>query len=156
MEETKTKIPAVIVDLDGTICETEHRVQKFMRGKKKDWKGFYEAMDLDEPRHDVVKRVEEFMEMGFTILLVSGRPEEYRARTQKWFADKGLGFETLPLFMRKTGDFRPDTIIKKEILDEHIRDKYEINCAIDDRPSVIRMWGENGISVIDVGLGEEF
>ena len=31
-----------------------------------------------------------------------------------------------------------------------------LHSVIDDRPSVIRMWKENGLNVIDVGNGEEF
>ena len=42
--------------------------------------------------------------------------------------------------MRKSGDNRKDTIIKKEIFNSEIRDKYYIDFVIDDRPCVIRMW----------------
>lgn len=50
------------------------------------------------------------------------------------------------LLMRKNKDMRKDTIIKREIWDESLAGKWNILCAIDDRPSVVRMWR------YDVGL----
>lgn len=157
MEENKTKIPAIIVDIDGTLCDTEHRVH-FLRGKKKDWMAFYAASDLDKPRYDVIAQVQKYYDEGYQIILVSGRPEEYRGKTKDWFGrlESGPPFANCELFMRKDGDYRADTITKKEIFDEHIKDKYSVACAFDDRPAVIRMWEENGIEVIDVGEGIEF
>ena len=34
--------------------------------------------------------------------------------------------------------------------------KENIFMVFDDRPSVIRMWRENGVKVVDVGDGVEF
>jgi predicted kinase len=50
------------------------------------------------------------------------------------------------LLMRGRKDMRKDTIIKREIWDAHIAGKWNVLCAIDDRPSVVRMWR------YDVGL----
>ena len=53
--------------------------------------------------------------------------------------------------MRATGDKRKDTIVKKEIWDNHIYGKYNVFLAIDDRPSVVRMWRQDvGIPVLQV------
>lgn len=48
------------------------------------------------------------------------------------------------LYMRKDGDQRKDNVIKQEIL-KHIKEKYEISFAFDDRKSVVDMWRENGV-----------
>ena len=58
--------------------------------------------------------------------------------------------------MRRGTDKRPDTEVKKQILDTYFPDKSVIHTVIDDRPSVIRMWREQGLKVIDVGEGIEF
>lgn len=50
------------------------------------------------------------------------------------------------LLMRKNRDMRADTIVKREIWDANIAPFYNVLCAIDDRPSVVRMWR------YDVGL----
>jgi len=55
------------------------------------------------------------------------------------------------LLMRKRKDMRKDTIIKREIWDESLAGKWNILCAIDDRPSVVRMWRYDvGIPVFSV------
>ena len=59
--------------------------------------------------------------------------------------------------MRKTGDYRKDTVVKGEMYDQMLADGYEPSMVFDDRPSVIRMWRElGGLTVIDVGQGLEF
>lgn len=50
------------------------------------------------------------------------------------------------LLMRKNKDMRSDTIVKREIWDAEIAPFYNVLCAIDDRPSVCRLWR------YDVGL----
>lgn len=56
--------------------------------------------------------------------------------------------------MRREGDMRPDTEVKQSFLDVYFPDKTVINKVYDDRPSVIRMWRENGLDVEDVGKGK--
>jgi len=43
------------------------------------------------------------------------------------------------LHMRKTDDVRKDSVVKKELYDEFIKDKYNVRFVIDDRPQVVRM-----------------
>ena len=57
--------------------------------------------------------------------------------------------------MRRAGDFRPDDIVKQEILDRRLR-KEDIKLVVEDRPRVIGMWRRNGLEVEDVGDGVEF
>jgi hypothetical protein len=57
--------------------------------------------------------------------------------------------------MRKASDFRPDDVIKQEILEKHFK-KDNVELVIEDRPRVIRMWKRNGLKVQQVGTGEEF
>ena len=52
--------------------------------------------------------------------------------------------------MRKDNDNRSDTIIKREIFDEFIRDKYMPMFVIDDRPCVVEMWVSMGLFVFNV------
>lgn len=51
--------------------------------------------------------------------------------------------------MRKTGDTRSDTIVKREILDELIKEYY-IEFALDDRDRVVKQWRESGIKCLQV------
>jgi len=44
------------------------------------------------------------------------------------------------LQMRITGDGRKDAIVKKQLFDEAIRDRYYIEFVLDDRNQVVDMW----------------
>ncbi len=143
--------PDVIVDIDGTLADITHR-RHFVQGEKKDWNSFFGMCNLDKVRYEVRDKVDELAK-DYNIVLVSGRPEDYRKVTEHWLDMNGIPYETL--IMRRSGDSRPDDIIKKEILDKYFK-RDNIHLVIDDRPRVIRMWRENGLDVMDVGDGVEF
>src|SRR6185503_21363042 len=96
-----------------TLADCSHR-QRFIRGRRKKWKKFFEAASKDRPRIDVVAQVRELAN-HHKIHLVSGRPEEYRQQTLEWLSHYRIPFESL--HMREDGDYRPDDIVKQEILD---------------------------------------
>jgi len=53
------------------------------------------------------------------------------------------------LFMRQMHDSRKDTIVKREIYDVFLRNK-NIIAVFDDRPSVVDMWNDLGLTVFAV------
>ena len=141
----------VIVDIDGTLADISHR-ERYVKGKRKRWGKFFQNMDKDLPVPEVAAKVRQ-LSQDHTIILVSGRPDDYRAVTEEWLKKHKIPYQEL--YMRKSGDFRPDDIVKQEILKTHLK-KEEIKLVIDDRPRVIRMWRANGLEVEDVGNGIEF
>ena len=141
----------VIVDIDGTLADCTHRLHH-VRGKRKRWKKFFASASQDKPRLEVLAHVRELAKQH-TIHLVTGRPEEYRQQTLKWLAHYRVPFNSL--YMRESGDHRPDDVVKQDILDLCF-DKSKIELVIDDRPRVVRMWRSNGLRVLDVGDGVEF
>lgn len=141
----------VIVDIDGTLADVTHRLHH-VRGRRKKWKKFFALMSEDKPISEVITRVQD-LAGEYNIYLVSGRPDDYRDITTEWLKLHDVPYEAL--YMRRAGDFRPDDIVKQEILDEHF-DKHNIELVIEDRPRVIRMWKSNGLKVEDVGTGQEF
>lgn len=149
----------VICDIDGTIADCTHRLI-YAKGETKNWDTFFSLLHLDTPRMDVIMQVSKIArENNAQVLFVSARPEKYRAETMNWMFDSllGSGIETrfIGLIMRDSHDKRVDTEVKKDILDKYLS-KLSIVKVFDDRPSVIRMWRENGLEVEDVGQGEEF
>jgi uncharacterized HAD superfamily protein len=151
----ETLMPAerkdVIVDIDGTLADVSHRLHH-IRGKRKKWKKFFELMSEDKPVQEIIDRVIELAQ-NHNIYVVTGRPDNYREVTEAWLELHGLPYEAL--YMRKADDYRTDDVVKQEILDKHF-DKDNVALVIEDRPRVIRMWKENGLTVLDVGTGEEF
>jgi predicted kinase len=152
----KPEKPIVICDIDGTLANIDHRLH-YVKGDKKDWDGFFTHMMSDIPRTEVVDMILKYEEAGHEIFFVSARPDNYRAFTEDWIVNKAFnGYKPhKTLFMRRAGDTREDSEIKKGIYSAYFKD-LPIETVIDDRPRVIRMWRELGLNVIDVGSGVEF
>lgn len=54
--------------------------------------------------------------------------------------------------MRPKNDNRKDSVVKKEMFDKYIRDKYYIEAVFDDRLQVCQMWhNEIGLPLFRVG-----
>lgn len=53
--------------------------------------------------------------------------------------------------MREAKDQRKDSIVKSEIFWRDIAPFYNVECVIDDRPQVVRMWLDLGLKVLCVG-----
>ena len=157
------KHKAIIVDLDGTLCNIEHR-RHYVTGPKKDWKNFGspENLSKDTPNIWCVELVDAMRKLGYHLLFVSGRMQApgVAEATMEWLTTvldlPPIAFKDgsmVQLFMRKDNDFREDTIIKKEIYEECIKDKYCILMAVDDRASVVKMWRELGITCLQCDEG---
>ena len=147
------KKPAIIIDLDGTLCDSSHR-KHHVEGPKKDWEAFYAGIADDKPNRNVLKLIHSNF-FGTPFLwpfFVSGRPEKYRDITNSWIL-KNVGYLPADLLMRKNGDFRSDDIVKKEIYDHHIQPDYHVELAIDDRDRVVKMWRSLGIECWQVAEG---
>lgn len=118
---------SVIVDIDGTLA---HHVGRSP----------YDFSKVHTDRVDPVVRdlVNHYARHGFTILVVSGRDDKCYDDTFKWLQNNHITFDHL--IMRKTGDRRKDSIVKKEIFDNQIREKYNVHFVLDDRDQVVDMW----------------
>lgn len=147
----------VLCDIDGTISDTTHRLHFVQpaEGEKKNWKGFFDNMHLDPVRKDVQKMLVELYNQGYTIIFMSARPDTYKEVTLSWLRDNYLSF-AYTLIMRQANDKRPDTETKRDMINLHFPDKGVIHAIFDDRPSIIRLWKDMGLNVIDVGKGVEF
>lgn len=142
------KPACIIVDIDGTLANIDHR-RHFVEGEgKKDWKSFFEAMPHDALNFPVWTVAHGYSEKK---ILVSGRSEEYRTQTETWL--KQFAVEHDALFMRKEGDFREDSIIKEEIYHEHIAPFYNVFIVLDDRDRVVKMWRKLGLHCWQVADG---
>ena len=149
----------VIFDIDGTLADNSHR-QHFLEGEKKDWKSFFDAMVFDKPVKPIVDLYQSLVDLDkHKIVIFTGRPVNYQHQTVTWLYDHVIGYETWPrLLMRKHGDYRSDSIIKKELLyeflDSHNLTKNDIAFVIDDRQQVVEMWRSEGIACLQCAEGD--
>jgi predicted kinase len=153
---------AVLCDLDGTLA--------LIHGRSP-----YDATDCDikdEPNKPVIETILAHYQQGRKIIFCSGREDKFRPETIR-FIEKHLLVETqgfydgdgndpkdptigpikYKLFMRKTGDFRKDSLVKEEIYQNDIQGKYNVLLVLDDRNQVIDLWRSLGLTAFQVAPG---
>jgi hypothetical protein len=144
----------VIVDIDGTLSNCEHRVH-WVRSKPKNWPAFNRGMKRDTVHEDIVWMLRTFHAAGCTILIASGRGEEDREVTETWLRDvAGIAGLYSRLYMRPARDYRSDDIVKGEILDHMLADGFNPTMAIDDRQQVVDMFRSRGLRVLQCARGD--
>jgi hypothetical protein len=150
MSTVLNKPNCYIFDLDGTLCDVEHR-RKFVTTNPKNWNA-WDAGLVNDPVNIAVAVVYRTLceSQRANMIIVSGRSEDYKEQTGKWLFENRLYYDEI--YMRKSGDNRDDAIVKSEIADE-IEKKFNIIAVFDDRLKVVKMWQERGIFVFDVGQG---
>lgn len=133
-----------VFDLDGTLADLTHR-EHFL--EKKDWRGFFAAVDDDLPIWPVIHLLLE-LNMQNQVEVWSGRSDECREATEAWLL-RHLGFVPT-LIMRTAGDHRPDDEVKRQFL--HMSHRPDI--IFDDRDRVVAMWRSLGITCLQVAPGD--
>jgi hypothetical protein len=136
---------AVIVDIDGTVATMNQR-------KLYEWY----KVDTDSPNKPVIGLVEDLSRLGNTIIFLSGRDQSCEDKTRAWLnKELQLNWNNTLLFMRKKGDMRKDTIIKRELFEREILGKYFVRFVLDDRDSVVALWRkEIGLVCLQVDYGD--
>lgn len=120
-------IPCVIVDLDWTLA-------------LHNWRSPYDLSRLWEDLvNERLKTLLNIIQKEIHIVFMSWRSIEYYKETKEWL--KKNWFEHNELLMRWRKDRRADCIIKKELYESALRDKwFKVLCVFDDRQQVVDMW----------------
>ena len=134
--------PAVLVDIDGTVATMGDRGPY-------DW----HRVGEDEPNQAVIDAVRAMHAAGNSVVFCTGRDESARSETEAWL-DLFVGVPYEGLFMRPWGDGRRDSIVKEEIFETEVRDRWRIVGVFDDRQHVVRMWRSLGLTVFQVAEGD--
>lgn len=156
---------AVVCDLDGTLCDVEHRRHHVRpepgSGKKKNWMAFMDGIKDDGLNQWCADILESFSREHM-IVYCSGRGREQEVATRDWLNYHDvLRFENAygqkydaELFMRMAGDSRRDDIVKEIILDFEILTRYTPYFMIDDRQQVVDMWRRRGFTCLQCAKGD--
>jgi uncharacterized HAD superfamily protein len=139
---------AVIFDLDGTLCDTSDIVH-LIEGDDKDFAAFHAASAGCPAHDDVVAAARAQAEQGRAVIVVTSREFVWRDVSLDWLVAHDVPYDAL--HMRIVGDYRKDVVVKKEILQQIVDDGYTVLEAWDDKPAVLDLWRENGITVHPVG-----
>ena len=132
---------AILVDIDGTLAH----------------------IDGDNPRspYDASRAMEDVLDdavsvltsmcyqHGYRVIILTGRHSGHLQVTKDWLAAKGVDYDEI--HCREEGDTRADYIVKKELFEQHVKDRYNVKFVVDDRPQVVRMWQSLGLKTLIAG-----
>lgn len=141
----------IVFDIDGTVADVTHRRQ-FVASKPKNWAAWNAGMSRDTVHEDIKFIYDTFRAAGARIIFCSGRGEENRAVTIRWLKDNGFQFEAL--FMRREKDYRQDSIVKVELLEQIRQWHGEPALWFDDRTQVVDAIRAQGVRVLQVAPGD--
>lgn len=139
---------AILIDIDGTLAIRNGIREPF------DFNNVY----LDKINKPLIKILELLLanheQKNLQIIYLSGRPDSCEEETLRWLKDKISFYNSEHiLLMRITNDFRQDYIVKKEIYEQQIKDKYNVLAIFDDRNQVVNMWREQNLLCLQVAEG---
>jgi len=144
----KIKTEAIILDLDGTLCDNTERSN--IIADPREWTHLYTSIPNDKLNTWAYELAVNMSVNGLNVLLVTGRPAKYRKTTNNWLKTHCEVKFYDSLYMRLNNDFRPDHFVKKDIL-KTILLKHDVLFAIDDRVSVCNMFYDEGITALYCG-----
>lgn len=135
----------IIVDLDGTLA---------IKGDR----DIYDDARCgeDTPCEAVIRTVRALWMANphLAVICMSGR-DEGRARqaTVDWLNTHQVPYHMV--LMRPSGDTRRDSLIKRELYDQHIAGRYRVLLVLDDRSQVVtETWRALGLNCFQVADGE--
>jgi len=165
----------LICDIDGTIANCSHRVQRIP-----DWDAFHAGLADDQPILPVVNLARTFAfsqrrAAATGLFFLTGRPHQYRIPTEQWI-ERECGLVThddYKLLMRPNDDWTPDVEMKSRLLDSALEpwgciqqwgDSVGITITdawmkrhaifIEDRDRVVEMWRGKGYCCLQPREGE--
>lgn len=135
--------PAIIVDIDGTLA---------IRGDREP----YDFSECLKDSCNVAVRAAVHAQTSRRILLVTGRPIEYRSITQHWLAINDIDYDFHDLYMRPYKDHRKSFDVKRDLYTQYIQEHCRVWGVYEDRLSDAKMWQALGLQVFYVGDFTDF
>jgi HAD superfamily, subfamily IIIB (Acid phosphatase) len=122
-----------VLDLDGVLADTRHRMHH-LRRRPKDWDGFFAAAVEDPAHPQGLALAAEAAARGAEVVYLSGRPEHTRADTLAWL--RRVGAPPGRVVLRAEGDRRPARLVKVAALRD-LAATAALQVLVDDDPDVV-------------------
>jgi phosphoglycolate phosphatase-like HAD superfamily hydrolase len=148
-------MPTIAFDIDGTLAIGKHREHfiTLTNGRtEKDWESYFAALGEDTLNCSVAEVCRALYTAGYSIIYLTARPAQYITNTRVW-----LTAHALPdgdIYHREEGDFRDDSILKLELLEEAKADGHEVIMIFDDRNRVVVAARGAGYTVAQIAPGD--
>jgi HEPN domain-containing protein len=143
LQLSRRRPKAVIFDLDSTIASDAHRAIRFLDRADPDWSAFHAHQVQDAPIKPMVRKLLREKRSGNKVIIVTLRPERFRAATEQWLRDNDIPFDELHL--RPEKNYTPGAEQKERMLVDDILPKYEVVRAYDDNGENADMFRSHGI-----------
>jgi beta-phosphoglucomutase-like phosphatase (HAD superfamily) len=151
-----------IVDLDGTLCDTSHRVHYAEDARRATnpvarqaaWTRFHENCTKDKPIEGVAAIVRAWYAVGHGVVYLTGRTDTYRSDTLRWLMEHRLPHTGVPLYMRQHGDYVSSAEYKTEQylrICESLGPGNNIAFVLEDSTKLVKMWRQIGMLCLQVG-----
>ena len=136
--EHRQKLPAIIVDIDGTLAE------KVTDREPYDWSRVHEDAIVEPIR----KLICAYHLMHFQIIYLTGRDEAARHNTETWL--NKYKCPPGPLLMAPAGSRAKSEIVKTALYHEFVEGKYDVEFSLEDRDKLVKMWRDLGVRCFQV------
>jgi hypothetical protein len=139
-KQDETLPHAIICDLDGTLAH--------MNGR-----GPFEWLRVGEDIVDeqIMGLLQLCHKYQILIIIMSGRDMVCANQTKEWLFKNNIPH--CMLLMRTMNDNRKDAVVKEELFNNYVKDKYFIDFVLDDRDQVVQLWRGLGLKCLQVADG---
>lgn len=140
----------IVFDLDGTLANIDHRLHHVRGPGPKNWPEFHAACVQDVAITPMVQLFKSLDYQNHRISIWTGRPESHREETVDWLRLHNM-HPSNGLFMRKAGDYRPDTEVK---LEWYTAASMKPQLVFEDRTRMVELWRSLGVVCCQVAPGD--
>ncbi len=132
---------AIIVDMDGTICEN-------VTGRPWYGKGAAEGMLKDKPYTDIINLIDSYAyDYNLQVIILTGRHEgEELEATKKWLNKNSFYYDEI--FARDLNDYSKTAVYKEKVYEENIKPNYDVVMVFEDSNSCVKMFRDKGLIVM--------
>jgi hypothetical protein len=139
---------AIIVDLDGSLFNIDHRLYTInIQPSKPNWIKFESLMLEDQLVEWVADIIRLFHQSYFFIFILTGRRSYLRDITKVQLAKNNIPYDFL--LMKDDEDIdSPSQFKEKHLL--RLKDQYKIVFAIEDEKEIVEMYKKHNVSVLHI------
>lgn len=137
----------IVVDLDGTLCNSQHRDHLAVAGQ---WDDFHSLLVDDLPWPDTKQLLDMFFPTEYRVVGLTGRNERYRNATLKWLAKNDIWLDDL--LMRPDDNYQSDHELKPATLERYYK-KEQVWFILEDRDKVVEAWRNMGYNCWQIRPG---
>jgi len=141
---------AIVVDLDSTLCNIDHRLH-YIKKTPKDWKGFFKEILKDRVNIWCEEILNKF-KRDYVIILCTGRPERLRNITEEWLMIHRVPYHIL--LMKQGEEHGKDNEAKEKLYLKKIKPKYDVLFVLEDRKQCVDKWRELGLVCLQCNKGD--